>query len=158
MVSQGFTLSADGTPWDDMKCRGSNGAIKPRQFDPSARWAGFSHGQPGKKTFGYEERTGFIESEHGRPIRDITWGEIARRAKPGDDVCGYLIWEIENLVPGDKRYERSHGYKIGQAKGVLLYVYHSHSVLPQGGDGELPPEIEDQIAAGYTEEYDSTPF
>jgi hypothetical protein len=158
VVSQGFTLSADGTPWDDMKCRGSNGAIKPREFDPSARWASWRHGT-GNKKLGFDQHGvgGFIESEHGRAIRDITWGELATKAKPGDDACGYLIWEIENTTPSEPRWERSHGYKIAQNKGVLLHVYRSHSIIPQAGD-ELPLELEDQIAEGYTEDFDASPF
>lgn len=98
-----------------------------------------------------------MESEHGRPIRDIAWGEIARRAKPGDDVCRYLIWEIENVEPNDPRWERSHEYKISQDKGVLLHIYRYHSIIPQSGD-ELPLDLEDQIASGYTEEYEGAPF
>jgi hypothetical protein len=158
VVSQGFTLSADGTPWDDMKCRGSNGAIKPRDFDPQARWAGWRHGT-GNKKLGFDQHGvgGFIESEHGRAIRDISWGELATKAKPGDDACGYLIWEIENTTPSEPRWERSHHYKIAQNKGVLLHVYRSHSIIPQAGD-ELPLELEDQIAEGYTEEFDASPF
>lgn len=159
------------SPWNEDRVFDVQGQIPSRDFSFNERWANFSHGQPGSQRFGWDEYNGFTRSQNGSfTLKDMTWSLMADRAVLGDDLCGYLVWELETIgfdaryhtqrCAGDeerlRRAKRRHEYRVSQIKGVLLYIRDKarRGEAHEGDADELPLEYEDQIASTY----DSAPF